>query len=91
MAKRIIKRKTPSGRITILIKKAKGDYMKCSICKKPLRGIVRDHPRNLRKYPKSQKRVSRIFGGYLCHKCLERVLKESIRKEVLKDLSVNTL
>jgi len=86
MAKRIIKRRTPGGRITILIKKAKGSYAKCAICKEPLQGVVRDHPRNLRKYPKSQKRVSRIFGGHLCHKCLERIIKENVRRETLMAL-----
>ena len=86
MGKRIVIRRTPGGRITILIKKAKGDYAKCAICKEPLRGVVRDHPRRLRKYPKTQKRVSRIYGGYLCHKCLENLLKKAVREEALKTI-----
>ncbi|HIP90427.1 MAG TPA: 50S ribosomal protein L34e [Candidatus Nanopusillus sp.] len=90
MGKRIIIRRTPGGRISMLIKKAKGNPPKCAVCKKPLRGVVRDHPRKLRKYNKTQKRVSRIFGGYLCHSCLEKLLKETIRKEILKTFSSTT-
>ena len=86
MGKRILVRRTPGGRISIIVKKAKGDYPKCAICKKPLRGIVRDHPRNLKKYPISQKRVSRIYGGNLCHRCLETLIKRAIREEALKTI-----
>ncbi len=88
MGKRIIKRRTPSGRITVLIKKKKGSYTKCAICKRPLNGVVRAHPRDLARINKTQKRVSRIFGGYLCHKCLERLLKEKVRASLmLKNIS----
>lgn len=90
MGKRIIIRRTPGGRTSILIKKAKGNPPKCAICKRPLQGVVRDHPRRLRKYNKTQKRVSRIFGGYMCHDCLEKLLKENIRKEALKTFSLTT-
>ena len=83
MGKRLVVRRTPGGRITVLIKKAKGQKHKCAICKRPLFGVVHDHPRRLRKYPKSQKRVSRIFGGYLCHRCLEKLIKESVRREFI--------
>ena len=87
MGKRLVVRRTPGGRITVLIKKKKGKMSRCALCKEKLRGVARDHPRYLRKYPKSQKRVSRIFGGYLCHRCLERLIKEEVRKEALKILS----
>ncbi|MEM0325342.1 MAG: 50S ribosomal protein L34e [Nanopusillaceae archaeon] len=86
MGKRILKRKTPSGKITIIIKKKKGDYAKCAICKKILNGVVREHPRDLARINKTQKRVSRIYGGYLCHKCLERLLRSKIRKNILKNI-----
>jgi len=83
MGKRIIQRKTPSGRITIIVKKKKGKVAKCAICKRPLNGIVRAHPRDLARINKSQKRVSRIYGGYLCHKCLERLLKRKVREALM--------
>jgi large subunit ribosomal protein L34e len=54
------------------------DYPKCAICKKVLHGLPRLN--KFRKLSKSEKRVSRIFGGYLCSKCTREVLKESARK-----------
>lgn len=84
MGKRIVKRRTPGGRITILIKKKKGKPARCAICGKPLQGVVRDHPRNLKKYPKSQKTVSRPYGGYLCHECLEKQIKAKIRSTIIQ-------
>jgi len=83
MGKRIIQRKTPSGRITIIVKKKKGKVAKCAICKRPLNGIIRDHPRNLSRINKSKKRVSRIYGGYICHRCLERLLKNKVRETLM--------
>jgi large subunit ribosomal protein L34e len=54
------------------------DYPKCAICKKVLHGLPRLN--KFRKLSKSKKRVSRIFGGYLCSKCTREVLKEKVRK-----------
>jgi len=34
----------------------------------------------IRKYPKSARRVSRKFGGYLCAKCAREVIKKEARK-----------
>jgi len=83
MGKRFIQRKTPSGRITIIVKKKKGKVSKCATCKRSLNGIVRVHPRDLARINKSQKRVSRIYGGYLCHRCLERLLKSKVREALM--------
>ncbi|MEM5821337.1 MAG: 50S ribosomal protein L34e [Candidatus Aenigmatarchaeota archaeon] len=79
----MLKRKTPSGKITIIIKKRKGDYVKCAICKRILNGVVKEHPRDLSRINKTQKTVSRIYGGYLCHKCLEKLLKSKIREKII--------
>lgn len=79
--KRIIKRVTPSGRITILEKPKKEGKRLCAICKRPLNGIGRYTKVQIRsRVNKTRKRVSRIYGGYLCHKCLERILKERLRE-----------
>ena len=82
MGKRIVIRRSPKGRLIILIKRKKGDVPKCAICKRPLRGIKKYVPSELRRMNKSQKRVSRIYGGYLCHQCLEKVLKEKVRQNI---------
>ncbi len=53
---------------------------KCAICKKPLHGI----PRNVKKLPKSKKRVSRIYGGYLCSKCSRELIKRKTIEKLSK-------
>ncbi|MGC9009697.1 MAG: hypothetical protein ACP5I7_03680 [Sulfolobales archaeon] len=32
--------------------------------------------------PKTLKRPERMFGGVLCHRCLEEILKEKVRSLV---------
>ena len=52
---------------------------KCAITKKPLRGIPRKTNRQFKNLNKSQKTVSRPFGGYMSHSALkEKILNEMI-------------
>jgi len=55
-------------------KKRKKSLAKCSVCKKPLRGLTRS-----RKSKRSKRVVSRKFGANLCHKCLKLKLKEEVK------------
>lgn len=52
---------------------------KCAVSKKPLRGIPRLTQIGFKNLPKSQKRVSRAYGGYMSH----TALKEKILNEVV--------
>ena len=88
MAKTYLYRKTPSGRITVIIKLKKGNVPRCAICGRKLQGLPALHPAKYRRLNLSQKRVSRKYGGYICHKCLEKILKEKVR-EKLKELTIN--
>ncbi|BBL45827.1 50S ribosomal protein L34e [Nanobdella aerobiophila] len=88
MARTYLYRKTPSGNINVIDKIRKGDIPKCAICKRKLQGIKDLHSVRLRRINLSQKRVSRIYGGYLCHRCLKNLLK-NIARERLKELSIN--
>lgn len=65
--------RTPSGRVVIRVIKKRG-YPKCAKCKKPLHGV-----RLGRGLAKSEKRVNRPFGGYLCSRCAREILKERVR------------
>ncbi len=47
--------------------------VRCAMCKKELRGVSFEGS-------KSEKRPTRMYGGYLCHKCLEKVIKKKVRK-----------
>ena len=53
-------------------------FARCAICGQVLHGIPRVD--EIRKYPKSARRVSRKFGGYLCAKCAREVIKKEARK-----------
>ncbi len=65
--------RTPGGRLVLHVyrKKAKGKA-KCALCKSELHGVSMEGA-------KSQKRVTRIFGGHLCHKCTERLITLATR------------
>jgi len=81
MGWREVKRRTPGGRVTIIYKRTRPNPPRCAWCKRPLQGVVRIHPTYLRRINKTQKRVSRPFGGYLCHECLRKLMKMKAREE----------
>ena len=55
---------------------------KCAVTKKPLQGIPRMTNKKFAKLNKSQKRVSRPYGGYMSHSALKnKILKEVLSKE----------
>lgn len=52
---------------------------KCAVTKKPLRGIPRKTNRQFKNLNKSQKTVSRAYGGYMSHSALKtKILNEMI-------------
>lgn len=67
--------RTPSGKVSYYIEDKKPNHHRCAWCGGILQGIVREKLGNA---PKSAKRVARLFGGYLCHRCLEKSLKLSV-------------
>ncbi|MEM5793852.1 MAG: 50S ribosomal protein L34e [Candidatus Aenigmatarchaeota archaeon] len=68
-------------RLVIHLKKKKPKIAKCAICKKPLHGIKKLLPSEIKKLATTEKRPERIYGGYLCSNCLKEFLKEKARKE----------
>jgi large subunit ribosomal protein L34e len=75
-----IKRRTPTGRVVIKIKKKKPKIAKCARCGKPLHGVPRLNPTELRKLAKTEKRPERVYGGYYCSSCTRELLKEKARE-----------
>ncbi|MCI2414638.1 MAG: 50S ribosomal protein L34e [Candidatus Aramenus sp.] len=68
--------KLPSGRSATHYERRKNSEAVCAMCKRPLRGV----PTNgVNKLSKTKKRPQRMFGGYLCHSCLEKLIKSSLR------------
>jgi len=78
---RIIKRRTPRGRTAIHYVKKKPRKASCALCGALLGGIPNALPSELKKMTRSQRRVSRIFGGVLCSRCTKRVEKYRLRME----------
>ncbi len=76
--KRTFKR-TPGGKTVLQYKKKKPSKHICAECKKPLHGVPRGRPYEIRKLAKSKKRPNRAYGGYLCTECARKVFKQEAR------------
>jgi len=70
--------RVPSGKVVIHYEKEKRNKDKCAMCKNELRGVYHGYG-NL---SKSSRVVKRIYGGYLCHKCLQKLIEEKVISEI---------
>jgi len=75
--KRVYKR-TPGGRLVIHYKKDKRNKDKCAICKNILHGTYHGYGN----MSKTKRRPKRIFGGYLCSNCLQKLIVNKVISEV---------
>ncbi len=76
---RKMKRKTSKGTKRIFLKRKNKGGVACAVCKETLAGI--------RPGSRTEKSVSRKFGGHLCHSCSEYVIKEASRiREKMKTI-----
>jgi large subunit ribosomal protein L34e len=78
--------RTPGGETVTHYEKRRPGPAKCALCGAPLNGVPRLRPTELRKLPKTAKRPERMYGGVLCHSCLEMLLKREIRRLVTASL-----
>lgn len=69
----------PGGRATTHYKREKPSAVLCARCGKALSGIPHAVPSKLRKLPASRKKIERMYGGQLCHNCLQDLLKQAVR------------
>ena len=76
--------RTPGGRTVTHYEKRKPGPARCAVCGRPLAGVPRLRSSKLRKLPKTAKRPERPYGGYLCHRCLTRLLKASIMEQLAR-------
>jgi ribosomal protein L34E len=75
---RRVKVRTPTGTALHYRRRTRA-HTKCAVTKKPLQGIPRLTDFKFSKLNKSQKRVSRPFGGYMNHKSLKtKILQEMV-------------
>ncbi|ARM75948.1 50S ribosomal protein L34e [Acidianus manzaensis] len=68
--------KLPSGKSKIHYNEKKNGSAKCQICNRPLQAVPTNKVNNL---SKSEKRPQRVFGGVLCHECVENLIKQAVR------------
>lgn len=68
--------RTPSGRHVIHVVPKKHDYPKCAICGRPLQGFPKMTAKEERR---GHRPPTRMYGGYICHRCLRRGLKAAVR------------
>lgn len=67
--------RVPGGEARVHYRREKPSYAKCAACKSPIHGIPRKFSWKL---SKSEKTVSRPYGGYLCNRCFKEGLREAV-------------
>lgn len=76
---RRVKVKTPGGKTKISYRKRKPAKALCSETKKPLHGVARATPGNLKKVPKSKRRPQRPYGGVLSSEAMRKKFKQKAK------------
>ncbi|KAM0673606.1 hypothetical protein GVAV_002458 [Gurleya vavrai] len=66
---RYIVKTTPKGKKVTVRKKKLGTATSCALCKKTLIGVAAKRPAAYARLKKSQRKVSRAYGGNLCAPC----------------------
>ncbi|TFF87409.1 MAG: 50S ribosomal protein L34e [Promethearchaeota archaeon] len=52
----------------------------CSICKRPLQSVPRLRASKMKKTNRTARRATRIESGRYCSKCLQALIKQSVRQ-----------
>ena len=71
--------RTPGNRSITQYKKRRPKVAKCGICGKPLHGVPRLNPADMRKLAKTKRRPERPYGGNLCSSCMRDLLRKTVR------------
>lgn len=74
-----VKTKVPGDRLAVHYKREKVKPARCSHCGTILSGIPREVTSEIRKLNRTRRRISRMFGGQLCPRCLKTALKQAVR------------
>jgi len=75
--------KLPGSRVTVHYNREKIGAPLCARCGRPLLGVPRLTSSKLRNLNASRRRIQRIYGGQLCHTCLQEGLKQTVRSGAL--------
>lgn len=73
-------KRLPGGGATMHYKKEKVGASRCARCSRVLSGVPRLAQSSMGKLTASQKSIQRMYGGQLCHICLQDLLKHVVRE-----------
>lgn len=73
-------KRLPGGGATVRYKKEKIKSSHCARCNRVLSGVPKLARSKTAKLTASRKRVQRMYGGQLCHACLQDLLKRVVRE-----------
>ena len=72
----------PGGRNILQNTQKTTNIPKCGDCKKPLQGVPAIRPVKLARIARHKRRVSRVYGGSRCHKCVRaRIVRAFLLEE----------
>lgn len=74
-----VSKSLPGGGSGIHYKLEATTLQRCQICNQPLAGIRHMSALGASKLNRSKKRISRSYGGQICHNCLKTSLKQAAR------------
>ena len=74
-----ISRRAPGNKTVLHYRRRKPSKAKCASCGALLNGVPRGRPSEIAKLSKTEKRPERPYCGYLCPKCLKRLMIEKAR------------
>jgi len=72
-------RKLPGKGVAIHYKRERIGASHCVKCGRVLPSVPMLVPSKMRNLPASQRRLQRMYGGQLCHVCLQEALKQAVR------------
>jgi len=76
---RKVKTTIPSGKVVIREKLEIPSAAICAMCRRPLHGMKKRTQSQLRKLAKTEKRPTRLYGGYLCANCTKELVRVKAR------------
>ncbi len=74
--KKVHIRKSPGNLLKFHYEKERREKDKCAICKGKLHGTYH----GTGSFSKTFRRVKRPYGGYLCHRCLQKIIEAKVIK-----------
>jgi large subunit ribosomal protein L34e len=77
---RRVYRKTPGNRVVLHYRVRKPRAAVCGGCGITLKGVPRKLVPKLRNLPKTMRRPTRSYGGYLCSRCAREKIIQEVRK-----------